>query len=195
MAKPKAEPRPDVFEIAEARLEGVRHLLQDMDRQTAEALVKAILKTNRMFISGKGRSGLIAECFAMRLMQMGFDVHVPGQATCPRIRRGDLMLAISCSGTTMTTVQLARISKDAGARVIAVSAVGDSPLIEFADDVILVPVTAADVKKRYRYVLGPHNNTLFEEVLLLYFDALIYSMLEREGIPKQRLRQRHTNLQ
>ena len=185
----------DLWGIIGARLEGIRQLLDDMDPAAGERLVQMLLDANRIFVAGKGRSGLVAECFAMRLMQMGFDCHVPGEATCPRIERGDLMVAISCSGTTMTTVTFARISHEAGAKVVVLTAVPDSPLAEAADHALLVPVTDRDVKRLYRYVLGPYNNTLFEEALLLYFDAVVYSILERKGIPKRQLDRRHTNLE
>jgi len=187
--------RPDLFDIVRTRLDGIGLLLEDMDEPAAERLIGMIRRARRIFITGKGRSGYIATCFAMRLMQMGFEAHVPGEATCPRIGKGDMMMAISCSGTTSTTVQFARISCEAGAKVVAVTAARHSPLAEAAHHVVLVPVTAQDVKKRYRYVLGPHNNTLFEEALLLYFDAMVYSMLVREGISQERLSRRHTNLE
>ncbi len=185
----------ELLSILNARLEGIRLLAEQMEEAAAERLVQMLLEADRIFVTGKGRSGLIAECFAMRLMQMGFEVHVPGEATCPRIQQGDLMVALSCSGTTMTTVQLARISHDAGAAVVALTANEATALTEPADHVVLVPVTGRDVKERYRYVLGPHNNTLFEEALLLYFDAMVYAILERERIPKTTLDQRHTNLE
>ena len=105
------------------------------------------------------------------------------------------MIAISCSGTTVTTVELARIARESGVKVVAVTAVPDSPLAGLAHHLIVVPVTAGGVKRRYRYVMGPYNNTLFEEAMLLYFDAMVFSMLTRRGIPKRRLHQRHTNLQ
>ena len=191
----KTKTSADLFGILLTRLDGIRLLLDDMDEAAAERLVQMVLKARAVFVTGKGRSGLIGECFAMRLMQMGFEVHVPGEATCPRITRGDLMLAISCSGTTMTTVQLARISHEAHAQVVAVTADPASPLTAHADHVVVVPVTGDDVKKSYRYVLGPYNNTLFEEAILLYFDAMLYAILERERIPKRRLSERHTNLE
>jgi 6-phospho-3-hexuloisomerase len=193
MAKTKAS--SDLFDIMKTRLEGIRKLLDDMDESVAEQLIQMLLHARRIFATGKGRSGYIADSFAMRLMQMGFDAHVPGEATCPCIRRGDVMVAVSCSGTTATTVQFARISRDSGAQVVAVTAVADSPLASIAHLVVLVPVTERDVKKSYRYVLGPHNNTLFEEALLLYFDGMVYSMLTREGISKDLLSRRHTNLE
>ena len=191
----KSEPKPDLFQVVSARLEGIRLLLDDMEDAGAEDFIRMLLRARRIFVTGKGRSGFIGDCFAQRLMQMGFIVHVPGEATCPRIMRRDLMVAISCSGTTKTTVQLASIAREAGAKVIAITAGPDSALAAVADHAVTFPVTGRDVKKRYRYVLGPYNNTLFEEALLLYFDAMVYALLEREGIPKQRLRQLHTNLE
>jgi 6-phospho-3-hexuloisomerase len=95
----------------------------------------------------------------------------------------------------MTTVQLARISHETGARVVAMTAVPGSPLTDLADHTVVVPVTGQRVKASYRYVLGPHNNTLFEEACLLYFDAMVYSLLERQGISEETLRDRHTNLE
>ena len=192
MAKTTAS---DLFDIVKTRLEGIRMLLDDMDEPVAEKFIQMLLSAKRIFATGKGRSGYIANSFAMRLMQMGFDAHVPGEATCPPISRGDVMVAVSCSGTTATTVQFARISRDSGAKVVAVTAASDSPLASIAHLVVLVPVTGRGVKKSYRYVLGPHNNTLFEEALLLYFDGMVYSMLTREGISKGLLSRRHTNLE
>lgn len=185
----------DLFGILRARLDGIRLLLEDMKEMDADRLIQMLLDAERIFVTGKGRSGRVAECFSARLMQMGFAVHVPGEATCPRIRRGDIMLAISCSGKTMTTVELARISRESGAQVAVVTALGDSPLAEIGHHVIVVPVTEREVKDSYRYVIGPYNNTLFEQALLLYFDAVVYAILERENIPKQRLTELHTNLE
>lgn len=193
MGKTNIDSNP--FAILQSRLEGVRLLLGDMSEKDAEKLIRDILKARRIFVTGKGRSGLVAECCAMRMMQMGQDVHVPGEATCPRIKKGDLMIAISCSGGTMTTIQLAKISKKAGAKVTVLTAVADSELSRHASHIIEFPVTERNVRKSYRYVLGPHNNTMFEEVVLLYFDALIYSILKRQGIPKKMISQRHTNLE
>jgi len=105
------------------------------------------------------------------------------------------MVAVSCSGTTMTTVQMGRIAQRSGARVSAVTADPDSPLAETADHVLVVPVTGKDVKRSYRDVMGPYNNTLFEETLLLYFDAVVQSVLGREGILERTLQERHTNLE
>ncbi len=184
-----------VFDLLKARLEEIEELVSRMGENAPHELMRRILDANAVFVSGKGRSGYIASCLAMRLMQMGFTVHVPGEATCRRIGPGDLMIAVSCSGHTVTTVELAKISKDSGAFVIATTADQDSPLARVSDQSILVPVRGKDVERSYRYVIGPHNNTLFEEALLLYFDAVVQYMLSHEGIPIGRLQEMHTNLE
>lgn len=191
----KVKPKSNLFEIIKMRLDGIGLLFDDIEKTVTEKLIEMILQANRIFVTGKGRSGLIAKCFAMRLMQIGFDVHVPGEVTCPRIKEDDLMIAISCSGTTMTTVQMARISRESEAKVAAVTAVVDSPLTASADHVVLVPVTDKDFKRRYGYVFGTYNNTLFEEALLLYFDAMVYSILDRKELPEKIVSERHTNLE
>ena len=70
MAKSRKKTRPDLFEILRARLDGVRALLDDMDESQAEELIKMLLRADRIFVTGKGRSGKMADSFAVRLMQM-----------------------------------------------------------------------------------------------------------------------------
>lgn len=48
-------------------------------------------RTVRRFFSGQGRSGLIAQVVAMRLMHAGYAVHVVGEASAPAISRGDML--------------------------------------------------------------------------------------------------------
>ena len=185
----------EVLGKVERRLEHIHRLMEELSPDAAEMLVERICEASAVFVTGKGRTGYVADCFAMRLMQMGVVVHVPGEATCPRISEGDLMIALSCSGTTSTTVEMARIARGSNACVVAVTADEDSTLAEIAHHQLLVPVRGQQFPQCETTVLGPYNNTLFEEAMLLYFDALVYTMVERENIPRDRLSQRHTNLE
>ncbi len=191
-----ANEKPDsVFEIAGSQLEAVKLLLGRIDQLTSERLIQLVLQAARVFVTGRGRSDLLAGWFAMRLMQMGFDVHVPGEVTCPRIKDGDLLVAISCSGTTTTTVDLARIANKSGAKVAAVTAIAESALADNADEVVVLPVMDKDINECYKYGIGPCNNTLFEQALVLYFDSIVYCIIERQGISKNQISKRHTNLE
>jgi 6-phospho-3-hexuloisomerase len=193
MAKAKAD--IGVLDIGRNQLEGVKQLLERIESKATKRLIQMILNARRIFVTGRGRSGVLSEWLAVRLMQMGFDVHVPGQVTCPRIIKSDLLIAISCSGTTTTTVDLARIAGESGAKVVAITAIDTSPLASAAGHILLLPVTAKDLEKIYKYGIGPCNNTLFEQALVMYFDSLVYCIMEREGISKKQLSRRHTNLE
>ncbi|MFP4176336.1 MAG: 6-phospho-3-hexuloisomerase [Candidatus Brocadiia bacterium] len=177
------------------RLREVQRVVEQIDEGPTENLLTAIEHAPAVFVTGKGRSGYIARCFAMRLMQMGLETHVPGEATCPRLVKEDLLIAVSCSGTTKTTVEISRLARDAGARVVVLTATAESELSSLAHELITVPITEQTVTEGRGRPFGPHNNTLFEETLLLYFDALIPGLMRRLDIPPSTLDRRHANLE
>ena len=185
----------NLVEIVVAQLTAVKLLVSRIDKAASDKLIEMITHAEKIFVTGQGRSGLVAQCLATRLAQMGLDVYIPGQATCRKIKEGDLLIAISCRGTTTTTVDFAQISRKAGAKIVAVTASDKSTLTEIADHTVLIPSNDEDIRARCRYVVGPNNNTLFEETALLYTDALVYILLEQEGISKSIINQQHTNLE
>jgi 6-phospho-3-hexuloisomerase len=89
--------------------------------------------------SGQGRSGLVAQMAAMRLMHVGFEAHAVGEATAPSICDGDGLVMISGSGETPVTLHLARLARRFGAHILAVTARADSTLARLADLVLEVP--------------------------------------------------------
>jgi len=185
----------NLCKIVTAWAEAIKLTFGQIEEQTSEELVEMILQAERIFVTGQGRSGLIAQCLATRLTQMGFHVHIPGHATCQKIEAGDLLIAISCCGTTTTTVKFARVSRQVGAKVAAVTAFGKSTLAELADEVVVIPANDEDIRKKCNYTIGPNNNTLFEQTALLYADALVCILLERKGISIETISQKHTNLE
>jgi 6-phospho-3-hexuloisomerase len=73
-------------------------------------------RSRRWYASGQGRSGLVAQMAAMRLMHVGFDAHVVGEATAPAIGSRDGLLVVSGSGETPVTLNF---PDSAGARAPA----------------------------------------------------------------------------
>lgn len=185
----------NMVEIVTAQLAAIKLLIDRIGKAASENLVEMIVQASKIFVTGQGRSGLIAQCLATRLAQMGLNVYIPGHATCQKIGAGDLLIAISCRGTTTTTVEFARISRKAGAKIAAVTAFDKSTLAGLADHTVLIPSNDEDVRTECKYIVGPNNNTLFEEAALLYADALVYILLEHKGISKVIINQRHTNLE
>ena len=92
--------------------------------------------TRRWFVSGQGRSRLVASMAAMRLMHVGFEVHLVGEVTAPSIGDGDCLLMLSASGETPMSLHLAQRAADVGARVVAITTRADSTLAAIADLVV-----------------------------------------------------------
>ncbi|MHC4202368.1 MAG: 6-phospho-3-hexuloisomerase, partial [Planctomycetota bacterium] len=56
----------------EAVLDEIGRTLALIDEGDARRLAEAILRAERVYLAGLGRSGLVASCFAMRLVHLGF---------------------------------------------------------------------------------------------------------------------------
>jgi 6-phospho-3-hexuloisomerase len=139
----------------------------------------------RWFCAGQGRSGLVAQMAAMRLMHVGFDAHVVGEATAPAIRDGDGLLAVSGSGETPITLHLARLARGFGAHVLVVTTRADSTLAGLAVRVIEVPTAGS----------GQFGGTLFGQSALLLLDAVILDRTAGGREAYAVMQARHTNLQ
>ena len=66
-------------------------------------LADMLPRVRRTFVVGAGRSGLVARSFGMRLMHAGLPAFIPGETITPAAGQGDLLVAISCTGTTGIT--------------------------------------------------------------------------------------------
>jgi len=151
------------------------------------SLADAVRAARAIFVIGRGRSGLMAQAFAMRLMQLGLQAHVVGDATCPAIGEGDILVAISGSGTTQSTVHIAQRALQHGARVFAVTNVPDSPLADCAGDMLVVPSPAQESRQP--------GMTFFEQSALLVLDAVVVELMSRMGVTDAALLARHANLE
>jgi 6-phospho-3-hexuloisomerase len=166
--------------------EEIRTVLSTVSsRQMSNAAALFTDRTRRWFCSGQGRSGLVAQMAAMRLMHVGFDAHAVGEATAPAIGRGNGLVMISGSGETPVTLHIARLAVDHGAQLLAVTTRADSTLAGHAHAVIEVPTTGT----------GQFGGSLFEQSALLLLDAVILEIPDGDPQAYARMEARHTNLQ
>ncbi len=70
----------------------IKKISKELDMKNVNRLIEEIIHTKRIFLMGAGRSGFEARAFAMRLMHLGFDVHVVGDVTAPTPTSEDLDL-------------------------------------------------------------------------------------------------------
>lgn len=157
------------------------------------ALIPIITNAKHLFIMGAGRTGLMMKAAAMRLMHLGFNVHVVGETTVPAIAKGDLLIAGSGSGTTSGIVRAAETAKKVGADIVCFTTNSESPLAELAIQSVIIP--AAQKQERDEAISKQYAGSLFEQSLLLVFDALIQSLWDIDSSSTSELWKRHANME
>jgi len=167
-------------------LDRIDETMQAVDWANFLELADMLPRANHTFVTGAGRSGLVARSFGMRLMHTGLPVFIPGETVTPATGPGDLLVAISCTGQTGYTGYLARRAKDLGAKVVVLTAEADSPLARDADKVVIIPAAAEDIVLRA---------AVFEHSASLCLDAVFNVLSERLKIDLDAYQKRHANLE
>ena len=116
----------------------------------------------------------------------------PGRSPPPPSAAGDVLIAVSGSGTTASVVGAADTAKKVGASVLAVTTAPDSPLARRADEVLVLP--AADKQDHSAAITRQYAGSLFEQSVLLAFDALFQALWSNEDQTAERLWERHANI-
>lgn len=173
--------------------EEIAAILKDIDDAPADELINAITSAKRVYLAGVGRSGLVASCFAMRLVHLGLVAHVVGEVTAPALGDGDLLLCISGSGSTRTIVAQARAAKNRNAKVAAIVACAGSNLAELADTVMEIHAPPYSTKSSVKETIQP-GGSLFEQSALVFVDGLVLDMANRLDCSFDMFKERHSNL-
>jgi 6-phospho-3-hexuloisomerase len=149
-------------------------------------LAEMLPRAPRTFVTGAGRSGLVARSFGMRLMHVGLTAHIPGETITPAAAKGDLLVAISTTGATGFTVYLADRAKKLGATVVAITSEADSELAQLADEVIIIPADSEDIVIRA---------AVFEHAASLCLDSVFNVLAEFLKMNIEDYRKHHANLE
>ena len=182
-----------VYHAVELILAENKHVLEQINAAVLERFISLLANVDRIFVVGEGRSGLAARMFAMRLMHLGYSVYVVGETTTPALRRDDLLIACSGSGTTSAVLTMTTTARLAGGRIVAVTTAPRSSLGEVADLVITIPAAAKrDHSQQYSEQFA---GSLFEQAALLLFDAMTYALMHRLDKNVETVWSMHANLE
>jgi 6-phospho 3-hexuloisomerase len=171
-------------------IEKISGILEATDDTYDVKLTQSLDNAKRIFIAGAGRSKLVGNFFAMRLVHGGYDVSVVGEIVTPSIKSGDLLIIISGSGETEQLIAFTKSAKKVGANIVLISAKSDSTIGDMADAVF--QIGRADL---YGKVLGMPMGTVFELSTLLFLEATISHVIHDKGIREEVMRERHANLE
>lgn len=135
--------------------ENLEHILKELqdatfkiEEEQIENVLKLIAPDKKIFLTGKGRSGLAAKGFANRLMHLGFQAYVIGEISTPHTKAGDLLIITSGSGETDALVSIAKKAKRIW--IISWTCYNESAIHtgENGDGMIILPVTPKEIMKR-----------------------------------------------
>jgi len=163
------------------------------DEET-ENLVDRILESKKIFVTGAGRSGFMGKSFVMRMMHMGIDAYVVGETVTAAFEKDDLLIIGSGSGETKTLVAIAEKAKSLGGTVAAITISPESTIGELADITVRLPGITKDQSEGDFKTIQPMGS-LFEQTMLLIYDAIILRFMEKKGLDSNKMYGKHANLE
>ena len=158
-------------------------------------LIEKIVKAKRVFTAGAGRSGLMVKAFAMRLMHIGITSYVLGETVTPSIDKSDLLIIGSGSGETESLCFIAKKAKQIGADLAAITIFSDSTIGKLADLIITIPAPTGKGKREAVALSVQPKGSLFEQCMLILFEAVIIALMEKLNTVPDTLMIRHANLE
>lgn len=182
---------PSLFE---AILEQHRKLLERVSRDEIDHFIGELHKARRVFFAAHGRSGYVLRCFAMRLMQMGYQVFFVGETVTPNIKMGDLLVVLSGSGRTSLTREWIRIAHEQKARAFGILGVKNSPMGE-ALDLCLTLDAGSKLDRAAASPTAQPPGSLFEQAAFLLLESVVLTVCETQGIDPATILERHANLE
>jgi len=173
----------------------IRTVLKAVSADEVAEFQREILGAKRIFVAGKGRSGLFLKAFAMRLMHLGLHVHVVDDVTTPALEAGDVLVLASGSGRTASLAHYATKAKDIGATLILITAYPDSPIGHHADKVVHIPTPSVKVEGSSGVPSVQPMANLFEQSLALLLDINALQLMKALGKTEQQMFAHHANLE
>ena len=187
-----------------AILNNIKNAEEFLNEDEVNEFEDIIINSKNIFVTGAGRSGLAAKAFAMRLMHLGLSAYVVGETISPAIYEDDCIVAISGSGETNTIVSAAKIAKNRGSKVLALTSYPESTLGQLSDAYIYVKGRTKKEVDDENYIKRQiHGNytsltplgTAFELTTLVFLDAIVSELMEKMQQTESDLKARHTVLE
>ncbi|MBV9671382.1 MAG: sugar isomerase [Verrucomicrobia bacterium] len=168
-----------------------RQVLEAVAPAEVERFLQEILKAKTVHLYAMGRMQLSVRAFAMRLKHMGIDTYVVYDTTSPAIGPGDLLIG-HCAVTNVE-LNVARLAKDAGARIALLTAHPDNEHGQIADLCVRIPGQIFGGPQETKSIQPMAS--LLEQSLFLFTDIIVMLLMERKGVSAASMQKSHTNLE
>ena len=180
---------------AETELAELAAVTARIDPADVTRACEMITEAGRIVLYGCGREGPQMRGFAMRLHHLGRDVAMQGDMAAPPVGPGDLFIASAGPGELATVTALMRMARDAGAKVLFLTAEPGTPAVALASAVLTIPAQtmARDQGAGATSVLP--MGSVYEGALFVLFEIMVLELRDRLGETPGTMRARHTNLE
>lgn len=120
-----------------------------------------------------------------------------GDMTAPAVARGDLVIGSAGPGSFSTVEAIFGQAKEAGARILLLTARPEGSASRFADNIAVVPAqTMADDHNRAEPSASIlPMGSLYEGALFILFEIVILRLSSALGRTAEAMRSKHTNLE
>lgn len=113
-----------------------------LELEPVESVVDALLTARRIQFAAVGTSAMLAFDGSYRLTTLGMSAFYVGDVHAQHIQArmlgpGDVLFAISHTGSTFETLAAVRAARTAGATIVAITSFARSPLTELCDHAIV----------------------------------------------------------
>ena len=180
---------------SEEVLSELHKTLNSVDVEALEHLMQEILKADQVFFVGVGRVMLALECVCKRLAHLGIRAHCVGEITEPAIKKEDLLIVGSGSGSSILPLGIAKKARAAvDCTIVHIGSNPNSEMKDIADFMVRIPVRTKNYLDDEIDSCQPMTS-LFEQSVLLVGDILAKMIIEQNQLDMKSLWQYHANLE
>jgi len=154
-----------------------------------------IENNRRFFLLASGRSAFILQCFATRLVHLGAQVYiVTNLASMPALRKKDILIVLSGSGTTSIVVSLLNnyVNTVKPYGIVTITSHPETVIGRIGDITIkLKGRSKRDSAFGDSAQLAPEG-TAFEQIAFCYLDAVIAELAIKMGKSNEDMLEKHS---
>jgi len=196
-------------------IDWVNEAVDDLKRQpyNVKRFTDILLDADRIFLSAKGRSGLVASYAGVRYRNARYEVFEVGHHLTPPIgsdeSKKDVLYCMSASGKTRFVVASAEIAKEVRVPVLVITATDPSHLSNLATEKIVIRGRTKDTIENEKKLREDWEIIQLEEsqeplsylgskseMKFLYINELIVNYLfKRKGIREIDAKKEHQNIE
>jgi 6-phospho 3-hexuloisomerase len=162
-----------------------------VEEEKISQCVELLLKAEKIFIYGAGRSGMVGRMCAQRLMHLGLSSYFLSETITPKFTSNDCLIVISGSGETLSPISISKGAKDIGGKIIAFTANSHSTIGKIADLIVHVE---GQTKYTKQESLAPFTS-LFDITALVVLDAMARVIMNRIGKTEDDIHRMHASIE